>query len=109
MRFSWLFLAGDTALIVPPTGAKGLNLAASDFHHLSEGLREFYAERMLAMTLIRTKPCCAMTSMLHRLPGADAFSSRIQTAGLGYQVSYEVAMTSMSEIMWDFPSESGIL
>src|SRR5258708_30300673 len=45
MRFGRLFLAGDAAHIVPPTGAKGLNLAVSDVHYLSEALREFYDER----------------------------------------------------------------
>jgi p-hydroxybenzoate 3-monooxygenase len=45
MRFGRLFLAGDAAHIVPPTGAKGLNLAVSDVHYLSEALREFYDEK----------------------------------------------------------------
>jgi len=48
MRFGRLFLCGDAAHIVPPTGAKGLNLAASDVHYLFEALREFYAERSTA-------------------------------------------------------------
>ncbi len=48
MRFGRLFLAGDAAHIVPPTGAKGLNLAASDVHYLSDALREFYTEKSMA-------------------------------------------------------------
>src|SRR6185312_3320566 len=48
MRFGNLFLAGDAAHIVPPTGAKGLNLAASDVHYLSQALREFYSDKSAA-------------------------------------------------------------
>ncbi len=84
MRFGRLFLAGDAAHIVPPTGAKGLNLAASDVHYLSDALREFYADRSMAALDGYSQRALArvwkaerfswwMTSVLHRFPDTDAF------------------------------------
>ncbi len=97
MRFGRLFLAGDAAHIVPPTGAKGLNLAASDVHYLSDALREFYAEKSAAALDAYSQRALArvwkaerfswwMTSVLHRFPDTDAFSQRIQKAELEYLV-----------------------
>jgi len=108
MRFGRLFLAGDAAHIVPPTGAKGLNLAASDVHYLSTALREFYAEksaagiddysrRALARVWKAERFSWWMTSMLHRFPGTDEFSSRIQRAELAYLIESDAAKTSLSE------------
>lgn len=108
MRFGRLFLAGDAAHIVPPTGAKGLNLAASDVHYLSQALQEFYAEnssagiddysrRALARVWKAERFSWWMTSMLHRFPGTDAFTTRIRTAELEYLVSSKAATTSLSE------------
>ena len=108
MRFGRLFLAGDAAHIVPPTGAKGLNLAASDVHYLSTALREFYAEksaagiddysrRALARVWKAERFSWWMTSMLHRFPGTDDFSARIQRAELAYLVESDAAKTSLSE------------
>ena len=108
MRFGRLFLAGDAAHIVPPTGAKGLNLAASDVHYLSQALREFYAEkstggiddysrRALARVWKAERFSWWMTSMLHRFPDTDAFSARIQVAELNYLVGSKAATEAMSE------------
>src|SRR5215467_9465090 len=88
MRHGRLFLAGDAAHIVPPTGAKGLNLAASDVHYLSGALREFYADRSTAALDAYSERALArvwkaerfswwMTSVLHRFPDTDAFSQKI--------------------------------
>ncbi len=108
MRFGRLFLAGDAAHIVPPTGAKGLNLAASDVHYLSTALREFYAEksaagidhysrRALSRVWKAERFSWWMTSMLHRFPGTDEFSARIQRAELAYLIESDAAKTSLSE------------
>jgi p-hydroxybenzoate 3-monooxygenase len=108
MRFGRMFLAGDAAHIVPPTGAKGLNLAASDVHYLSQALREFYAEKSAAgldaysaTALSRVWKAVRfswwMTSMLHKFPDTGEFGARIQLAELDYLVSSKAAMTSLSE------------
>lgn len=108
MRFGRLFLAGDAAHIVPPTGAKGLNLAASDVHYLSEALREFYSEkstagiddysrRALSRVWKAERFSWWMTSILHRFPDTDAFSARIQLAELNYLVGSQAATASLSE------------
>jgi p-hydroxybenzoate 3-monooxygenase len=108
MRFGKLFLAGDAAHIVPPTGAKGLNLAASDVHYLSTALREFYTDksaagiddysrRALSRVWKAERFSWWMTSMLHRFPGTDEFSSRIQIAELNYLIESDAAKMSLSE------------
>jgi p-hydroxybenzoate 3-monooxygenase len=108
MRFGRLFLAGDAAHIVPPTGAKGLNLAASDVHYLSEALHEFYAEgsiaaldgysqRALARVWKAERFSWWMTSVLHRFPDRDAFSQRIQNAELDYLVGSRAATAALAE------------
>jgi p-hydroxybenzoate 3-monooxygenase len=108
MRFGRLFLAGDAAHIVPPTGAKGLNLAASDVHYLSQALREFYSEkssagiddysrRALSRVWKAERFSWWMTSMMHRFPDTDAFSSRIQIAELNYLAESDAAKMSLSE------------
>jgi p-hydroxybenzoate 3-monooxygenase len=108
MRFGRLFLAGDAAHIVPPTGAKGLNLAASDVHYLAHALREFYADkssagiddysrRALARVWKAERFSWWMTSILHRFPDTDAFSARIQIAELNYLVGSRAATTALSE------------
>jgi p-hydroxybenzoate 3-monooxygenase len=98
MRFGRMFLAGDAAHIVPPTGAKGLNLAASDVHYLSDALREYYDERSsagldgysqkaLARVWKAVRFSWWMTSMLHKFPDEGEFGARIQLAELDYLVS----------------------
>jgi p-hydroxybenzoate 3-monooxygenase len=108
MRFGKMFLAGDAAHIVPPTGAKGLNLAASDVHYLSQALREFYDEKSsagidgysttaLARVWKAVRFSWWMTSMLHKFPDTGEFGARIQLAELDYLVSSQAAAASLSE------------
>jgi p-hydroxybenzoate 3-monooxygenase len=108
LRFGRMFLAGDAAHIVPPTGAKGLNLAASDAHYLATALREYYDEKSSAgidhysaTALTRVWKAVRfswwMTSMLHKFPDNGAFGARIQLAELDYVVNSKAAMTSLSE------------
>jgi p-hydroxybenzoate 3-monooxygenase len=108
MRFGRLFLAGDAAHIVPPTGAKGLNLAMADVYRLSgalagfyrsggERLLERYSDAALARTWRAQRFSWWMTSMLHRSPDASPFDRRRQLAELEYLVSSRAAMTSLAE------------
>jgi p-hydroxybenzoate 3-monooxygenase len=108
MRFGRMFLAGDASHIVPPTGAKGLNLAASDVYYLSQALREYYDEkssagidgysaRALARVWKAVRFSWWMTSMLHRFPDTEGFGAKIQLAELNYLVSSKAASTSLSE------------
>jgi len=108
MRFGRMFLAGDAAHIVPPTGAKGLNLAASDAHYLATAFREYYDEKSSAgidsystTALKRVWKAVRfswwMTSMLHRFPDDGTFGARIQLAELNYVVHSRAAMTSLAE------------
>lgn len=108
MRFGRLFLAGDAAHIVPPTGAKGLNLAASDVHYLSEALIDYYRsgsekglDRYSARALARVwkveRFSWWMTSLLHKFPDAGPFGHRIQLAELDYLVGSRAASTALAE------------
>lgn len=108
MRFGRLFLAGDAAHIVPPTGAKGLNLATSDVHYLSEGLIEYYTERSTAGIDAYSGRALAriwkserfswyLTSLMHRFPDMDAFGRKMQIAELDYVFSSNAGMTTIAE------------
>ena len=108
MRFGRLFLAGDAAHIVPPTGAKGLNLAASDVRYLADALIEHYEERSEAGLDAYSQRALAriwkaerfswwMTSLLHRFPDTGAFGQRIQLAELDYLVGSRAASTALAE------------
>jgi p-hydroxybenzoate 3-monooxygenase len=108
MRFGRMFLAGDAAHIVPPTGAKGLNLAASDAHYLAKAFQEYYGERSSAgidhyseKALLRVWKAVRfswwMTSMLHKFPDTGAFGARIQLAELDYVAHSKAAMMSLAE------------
>ena len=107
MRFGRLFLVGDAAHIVPPTGAKGLNLAAADVRVLSRGLIEFYrtrsatlleeySARALSRVWKATRFSWWFTLLLHRFPG-DPFARRLQSAELEYLASSEAAARSLAE------------
>ncbi|MES2341299.1 MAG: 4-hydroxybenzoate 3-monooxygenase [Pseudomonadota bacterium] len=110
MRWGRLFLAGDAAHIVPPTGAKGLNLAASDVHYLSEALIAFYArgssdgiEAYSAKALARVwkaeRFSWWFTGLTHRFPDTDtdAFGRRMQRAEIDYIVSSRAAQMTVAE------------
>jgi p-hydroxybenzoate 3-monooxygenase len=108
MRLGRLFLAGDAAHIVPPTGAKGLNLAAADVRVLSRALTEFYASGRTDLIEAYSDTCLRrvwkaqrfswwMTSMLHRLPGRDRFNDRMQLAELDYVTGSKAASTALAE------------
>jgi p-hydroxybenzoate 3-monooxygenase len=108
MRFGRMFLVGDAAHIVPPTGAKGLNLASSDVHYLFEGLREFYGEtssagiddysrRALSRIWKAERFSWSMTNLLHRFPDRSSFDQKIQKAELDYLASSRAARTVMAE------------
>jgi p-hydroxybenzoate 3-monooxygenase len=108
MRFGSLFLAGDAAHIVPPTGAKGLNLAASDVHYLSTALIQYYGSgstaaldgysaRALRRVWQAERFSWEMTNLLHRFPEYGPFGEKVQAAELEYLVSSRVAMASLAE------------
>ena len=108
MQCGKLFLAGDAAHIVPPTGAKGLNLAVADVRILAKGFVEFYKTGSTAL-LDRYSEICLrrvwkaqrfswwMTSMLHRFDTDNAFDQRRQIAELDYVTSSRAAMTTLAE------------
>jgi p-hydroxybenzoate 3-monooxygenase len=111
MRFGRMFLAGDAAHIVPPTGAKGLNLAASDVKFLSSALIEFYgkdgvkstagidtySQRTLARIWKAERFSWWLTSLMHRFPDTGAFGQRMQEAELEYLVNSQAASTVLAE------------
>ena len=108
MQHGRLFLAGDAAHIVPPTGAKGLNLAASDVHYLSEALIakyknnrsdliESYSDMALARVWKAERFSWWMTSMLHTFDDHNQFKGRIREAELQYILSSKAGLTTLSE------------
>jgi len=116
MRFGRLFLAGDAAHIVPPTGAKGLNLAAADVRALSRAFVEYYrtgradqldsySDRCLRRVWKTQRFSWWMTSLLHRFPGGDGFDHRLQLAELGYLTSSRAAATALAENYVGLPFE----
>jgi p-hydroxybenzoate 3-monooxygenase len=116
MRFGRLFLAGDAAHIVPPTGAKGLNLAASDVGYLARGLIEFYQDHSDAGIDAYSGRCLRriwkaerfswwMTSLMHKFPDTGAFGQKMQLAELEYTIGSRAAMTVMAENYVGLPME----
>ena len=107
MRYGRLFLAGDAAHIVPPTGAKGLNLALADVAMLAPALDEMlrgkpaladaYSDACLERVWRSTHFSWWMTTMLHRTPGADEMQAQLQLSQLRYVVSSRAAATSLAE------------
>ena len=108
MHHGRLFLAGDAAHIVPPTGAKGLNLAASDVFYLSRafaawygsgdaGLMDAYSDTCLRRVWKAERFSWWMTTLLHRFPENGPFGERIQLAELDYLVHSKAAMTALAE------------
>jgi p-hydroxybenzoate 3-monooxygenase len=116
MQYGRLFLAGDAAHIVPPTGAKGLNLAVSDVRVLSLALEAFYKSGRRDLLDAYSVTCLRriwkvqrfswwMTSMLHLFPGGDGFDHRRQIAELDYITSSRAGMTSLAENYVGLPLE----
>jgi p-hydroxybenzoate 3-monooxygenase len=108
MQYGRLFLAGDAAHIVPPTGAKGLNLAIADVRLLAEAVTSWYRTASDALLQRYSDNCLRrvwraehfswwMTSMLHRPPGDDAFDVKLQLSQLRYVTSSRAAATSLAE------------
>ncbi|HEY1265288.1 MAG TPA: 4-hydroxybenzoate 3-monooxygenase [Terriglobales bacterium] len=108
MQFGSLFLAGDAAHIVPPTGAKGLNLAVADVRVLARALKEFYSSGSHDLLDRYSETCLRrvwkvqrfswwMTSMLHRFPEENPFDRRRQMAELDYVTSSRAASQSLAE------------
>jgi len=108
LNYGRLFLAGDAGHIVPPTGAKGLNLAASDVHYLSEGLILFYrngdesglagySARALRRIWQAERFSWWMTMLMHRFPDDGGFGAKVQQAELDYLTGSTAAMTAMAE------------
>jgi len=117
MQFGKLFLLGDAAHIVPPTGAKGLNLAVADVRVLAQGFVEFY-KRASSRALARFSDRCLervwkcqrfsgwMTSMLHRFPQEDAFAHHLHLAELDYVTCSRAASTTLAENYVGLPFDS---
>ena len=116
MRYGRLFLAGDAAHVVPPTGAKGLNLAASDAQILARALAAHYQSKRSDLldqysdTALRrvwkaTRFSWWMTSMLHTFPGADEFQHRLQLAELNYVTGSRAGSTTLAENYVGLPIE----
>jgi p-hydroxybenzoate 3-monooxygenase len=108
MQHGRLFLAGDSAHIVPPTGAKGMNLAVADVHVLSRALTAFFRSGRDDLLAAYSQTCLQrvwraehfswwMTSMLHRFPADDGFQQRLQRSQLDYVVGSRAAATSLAE------------
>ena len=111
MRFGRMFLAGDAAHIVPPTGAKGLNLAASDVGYLWTALSEFYNEKSSVGIDTYSDRCLRrvwraerfswwFTSLMHRFPETGEFGQKIQEAELDYLVHSRAASVRWPRTMW---------
>ena len=119
MRFGRLFLAGDAAHIVPPTGAKGLNLAASDVKFLSDAFKEHflerspvgldqYSQRALKRVWKAERFSWWLTSLLHRFPDTAGFGQRVQEAELDYLVHSPAMSTSLAENYVGLPLDFGV-
>jgi p-hydroxybenzoate 3-monooxygenase len=108
MQHGRMFIAGDAAHIVPPTGAKGLNLAVHDVRVLADGIGDWYASGDDAKLRAYTETCLRrvwrvqhfswwMTSMLHKAPDQDAFQDRLQIAQLDYVTRSRAGATTLAE------------
>lgn len=119
LRFGRLFLAGDAGHIVPPTGAKGLNLAASDVKYLKDAICEYYLEQSEAGIDNYSQKCLAriwraerfswwFTQLMHRFPHNDAITEKLQLAELDYLVHSEAGKRTIAENYVGLPLDFGI-
>ncbi len=117
MSYGRLFLAGDAAHIVPPTGAKGLNLAMSDARQLSNAIARFYetgvkdglhsySEKALRRTWKAVRFSWWMTTMLHQFPDQGEFDQHLQIAELEYLTHSRAALTALAENYVGLPAEA---
>ena len=118
MTHGRMFLAGDAAHIVPPTGAKGLNLAASDVYYLSRaliaqyqkddetGLKD-YSKTALSRVWKAERFSWWMTTLMHKFPDQGEFGAKMQQAELDYLTSSKAAMTAMAENYVGLPYQEG--
>ncbi|HEY9523198.1 MAG TPA: 4-hydroxybenzoate 3-monooxygenase [Thermopolyspora sp.] len=116
MRYGNLFLAGDAAHIVPPTGAKGLNLAVADVRVLAEAFRHWYASGSTDLLDDYTRACAKrvwraqhfswwMTTLLHTFDSDDAYGRKLQLSYLDYVTTSEAAATTLAENYVGVPFE----
>jgi p-hydroxybenzoate 3-monooxygenase len=117
MQYGRLFLAGDAAHIVPPTGAKGMNLAVADVRVLSRALASFYKSGRTDLLAQYSETCLRrvwraehfswwMTSLLHRFPDHSPFQRRLQISELEYVTGSRAAATALAENYTGLPFES---
>jgi len=118
MRFGRMFLAGDAAHIVPPTGAKGLNLAATDVKYLSTAIIEYYQDNSEAGIDSYSERCLRriwraerfswwFTSLMHRFPGEGEISQKFQEAELDYLIHSESGSRTIAENYVGLPLDFG--
>ena len=119
LRFGRMFLAGDAGHIVPPTGAKGLNLAATDVKYLFNGIREFYEEKSeagidryseLALARIWRAERFSwwFTQIMHRFPDDGPIAEKFQTAELDYLMNSESGLRTIAENYVGLPLDFGL-
>jgi p-hydroxybenzoate 3-monooxygenase len=118
MRFGRMFLAGDAGHIVPPTGAKGLNLAATDVKYLASALIEFYREQSQAGIDDYSRKCLGriwraerfswwLTQLMHRFPHDDQITAKFQQAELDYLMHSEAGLRTIAENYVGLPLDFG--
>ena len=118
MRFGRMFLAGDAAHIVPPTGAKGLNLAASDVKYLSQAFQDYYLERSEAGIEAYSARCLRriwraerfswwFTTLMHQFPHDGAIDARLKEAELDYLMHSQAGLRSIAENYVGLPLNFG--